>query len=129
MTRPDVVPEVGVRVLWHTLDMTDQVGDDVEVRALWPEGLVESAQLVNQFAIATDLTSPDGVYILMGHFAPPIFSSPEHAQQRMEQLGGAVTIMPRGAFYMTRSNAADLRDFLTTHLGAGQNASGDDAGV
>lgn len=106
--------------MWHTLDMTDQVGNDVQVLALWPEGFVESAQVVNQFAIATDLTSPDGVYILLGHFAPPIFASPEHAQQRMEQLGGAVTIMPRGAFYMTRSNAALLRDFLIGHLGAEQ---------
>jgi hypothetical protein len=75
------------------------------LRAIWPEGPAEAAQVVNQFALTADVTTEDGVYFLLGHFSAPIFSSPEHAQQRLQQLDGAVTIAPSGVFYMTRLNA------------------------
>ncbi len=71
--------------------------------------------MVNQFALTADVTTEDGIYFLLGHFSAPIFSS-EHAQQRLQQIDGAVTIAPRGAFYMTRRNAERLRDLVNLFL-------------
>jgi hypothetical protein len=99
--------------------MTDP-DQPVQVQAIWPEGMSEAAQVANQFALSNDVTGPGGVYLLFGHLAAPVFLSPEHARQRMEQLGGAVTIQPRAALYLTRENAVRLRELLDAHLGAGQ---------
>jgi hypothetical protein len=87
-----------------------------EVRPVWPETLGESAQVVNQFVVSDDVSGPEGVYLLLGHLATPVFLTPEHAQQRFEQLGGAVMVAPRGSFYLTRKNAERLRDILDNHL-------------
>jgi hypothetical protein len=95
-------------------------GSGVQVQAIWPEGLSESAQVANQFALTDDPAGPGAVYLLFGHLAAPVWLSQEHAEQRLKQLGGAVTINPRGAFYMTRANAERLRDILDSHLKKGQ---------
>lgn len=95
---------------------TPESGHRMQVRAVWPEGLAESAQVANQFALTDDPAGPGGIYLLFGHLAAPVWLSEEHAEQRLKQLGGAVTISPRGAFYMTRATAERLRDTLDLHL-------------
>lgn len=99
----------------------DEDEPGLQVRAIWPEGLSESAQVVNQFALTDDPAGPGAVYLLFGHLAAPVWLSQDHAKQRLRQLGGAVTIGSRGAFYMTRGNAERLRDALDTHLKKGQS--------
>lgn len=84
---------------------------------MWPEALAESAQVANQFVVANDITGTGGVYLLVGHLAAPVFLDSEHARQRIAQLGAAVTIQPRGAFFMTQRSAEQLRDVLVKHLG------------
>ncbi len=93
-----------------------ETGPELRVQAIWPEGLSEGAQVVNQFAATDDPAGPGAMYLLFGHLAAPVWLSQDHAEQRLKQLGGAVTISPRGAFYMTRGNAERLRDMLNTHL-------------
>ena len=90
--------------------------EGLQVQAVWPEGMSENAQVVNQFAVADDPAGPGAIYLLLGHLASPVWLSKEHAEQRLKQLGGAVTINGRGAFYMTRENARRLREILDTHL-------------
>ncbi len=97
-----------------------ETGPGLQVQAIWPEGLSEGAQVVNQFALTDDPAGPGAVYLMFGHLAAPVWLSQEHAEQRLKQLGGAVTIGPRGAFYMTRANAERLRDILDSHLKKGQ---------
>lgn len=110
--------------MWQTRVMPDSPPpDDIQVRALWPEGLAESAQVANQFVVANDITGTGGVYVLLGHLAAPVFVDAEHARQRLAQLGAAVTIQPRGAFFMTRQSAEQLRDVLVKHLGPSTEAS------
>jgi hypothetical protein len=89
----------------------------IPVQAVWPEGLTGAAQVVNQFAISDDASGLGAVYLMLGHLSPPIFVSPEQAEQRLKQQGNAVPIAARGAFYMTMANAERLRDLLTDHLG------------
>lgn len=93
----------------------------LQVQAIWPEGLSDNAQVVNQFAVADDPAGPGAVYLLFGHLSAPVWLSQEHAEQRLKQLGGAVTISGRGAFYMTRANAERLREILDVHLTKEQN--------
>jgi hypothetical protein len=88
----------------------------LKIQSIWPEGLAENPQVVNQFVIANDPAGPEGVYLVFGHLASPVWLSEEHAEQRLKQLGGALTINGRGAFYMTRANAERLRQILDTHL-------------
>jgi hypothetical protein len=88
----------------------------IQVQAVWPEGIASAAQVVNQFAISDDATSPGAVYLMLGHLGAPVFVSPEQAEQRLKQQGNAIPINPRGAFYMTMGNIERLRDLLTDHL-------------
>jgi hypothetical protein len=104
--------------MWHTSNMTDlgAAPFQIQVQAVWPEGLPGAAQVVNQFAISDDASGPGAVYLMFGHLGAPIFVSQEQAEQRLKQQGNAVPITPRGAFYMTMANAEKLRDLLTEHL-------------
>jgi hypothetical protein len=99
---------------------SEEVEAGLQVQAIWPEGLSEAAQVANQFALTDDPAGPGAVYLMFGHLAAPVWLSQEHAEQRLKQLGGSVTISPRGAFYMTRANAERLRDLLDSHLKRGQ---------
>lgn len=89
----------------------------IQVQAVWPEGLASAAQVVNQFAISDDAAGPGAAYLMFGHLGAPVFVSPEQAQQRLRQQGNAVPVTPRGAFYMTLGNIERLRDLLTDYLG------------
>jgi hypothetical protein len=99
---------------------TSEGGPGIQVQAVWPEGLSDGAQVATQFALADDPAGPGALYLMFGHLAAPVWLSQEHAEQRLKQLGGAVTISPRGAFYMTRGTAERLRDLLDSHLKRGQ---------
>jgi len=89
---------------------------DFPIHLVWPEALGETAQVVNQFVIANDISDTGGVYLLLGHVASPVYLEPEVAKQRLEARGNSLPITARGAFYMTRRNLENLRTIIDNHL-------------
>ncbi|WP_395705256.1 hypothetical protein [Rhodococcus ruber] len=91
---------------------------EIQMQAVWPEGVSEQAQVVNQFALLNDNTPGEpGVYLLVGHLGAPIWLTPEIARQRAAEANYVLPIAPRGAYFMTRQRAEELWSILGKHLG------------
>lgn len=86
------------------------------ITLVWPEALGETAQVVNQFVMSNDMSNSQAVYLLFGHVATPVYLDPAHAQQRLQERGNSIPVSARGSFYLTRENAAKLRDIIDNHL-------------
>lgn len=95
----------------------------VQVQIAWPDGLADQAQLCNQFMFAFDGAESNGqgaagIYLLVGHVAPPIWATSEEAvAEHVAKFGHTVPVQPRGSFFMSRGKAIELWETLGKHLG------------
>lgn len=92
---------------------------EITLQTVWPEGLTDQAQVVNQFAINWDGIRSDrsGMYLLIGHVGAPTWASEQIARERAQLLSNALPIQPRGAFYLTHERALELWKMLGIQLG------------
>jgi len=93
----------------------------IEVRAVWPEGALNSAQVTNQFALvtppATSSGEPDeGLYVLLGHVGPPLWGTEEDAAAASVNGRFEMPIQMNAALYMSRARAEELARALLAHL-------------
>ncbi|MBM4516554.1 hypothetical protein GS876_23545 [Rhodococcus hoagii] len=76
--------------------------------------------MVNQFAFTWDNDMQgrqDGMYLLLGHIAPPMWIDAADARARIEAAGNQLAVRPRGAFFLSRGRAEELFRTLGQHLG------------
>jgi hypothetical protein len=102
----------------------ESLNDGVQVDFAWPAGAAQGAKVVNQFLLAdgapTGTGGPDGVYLLVGHLAPPIWRSPEEARKILNENGGRLRIEQHGTFHLSRARLEELYDVVGRHLGKHQ---------
>jgi hypothetical protein len=103
----------------HVMTESGDKPKEFPIQLVWPEGLADAAQVVNQFVLANDLSDPGALYLLLGHAATPVYLDQAHLEQRLQERGSALPISARGSFYMTRENAEKLRDIIDKHLKKG----------
>ena len=89
--------------------------ENVQVR--WPDDIGANAEAVNQVLFSYDQTLTDVIYMYLGHIAPPPWSSPEVAQERLAAAGNSLDITPKGSFVLSRTRAEELWEALGRHLG------------
>jgi hypothetical protein len=92
-------------------------GGRFPVKVVWPADATRDAAVVTHAAILWDgEDSLQGVYLLLGHLAPPMWESPEDAERQLAESDSRVPIDMRGAFFMTRARAKELWIALGQHL-------------
>jgi hypothetical protein len=89
----------------------------------------------NQFAvqlggIPSTLSSdqkPDGVYLIIGHAAPPLLvaSSAEEQKMQLEALSEGIEVRPHGRFLLSRGRLQELSELLQQAIKAYDGAGED----
>lgn len=100
----------------------DPAVDGFPVTPVWPEDYAGQAQPVNQVVFAQPIPLgdgglDDGVYMLLGHLAPPIWLDPVAVTDGVQRTQGRFEIEPRGSFYLSRARAEEIWRVLGRHLG------------
>lgn len=81
----------------------------------------EHTEVVNQMALTeappnSDGTRDGGMYLILGHILPPMFTSPQDVEEFIGE-GGTLDIQPKGAFYLSSPRALELYRMLGAQLG------------
>lgn len=97
-------------------------GGKLPVQLEWPADSTREAAVVTHAAVLWDgEDSLQGVYLLLGHLAPPVWTTPEEAERNLTASGGRLPVDLRGAFFMTRTRAKELWMALGQHLEKAEN--------
>lgn len=105
---------------------------DNQVRVTWPFEM-ETPQVVNQFVIQNaaplqDGTRDDTVYLMVGHFSPPVVADDKDARRYLQATGGTLSITPRGSYAMSVARLRELHNMIGAHLaGIGDSATSESA--
>lgn len=93
--------------------------ESVEVR--WPLEQHIYPQHVNQFVLldGPNLASgaPDEtVYLMLGHFMPPVLFREGDLQRAMDASGGTLNVNPIGSFVMSIDRLRELQGAISSHI-------------
>ncbi len=92
----------------------------MQVRLRWPQSAAADAVLVNQAAIVDGAGTGEGaaeagLYLMLGHVAPPLFQGEDAARAFVEGAPG-LEVDVRGAYYLPLVRAIELHNLLGAHL-------------
>lgn len=95
--------------------------EDVAVDIDWSSANAAPVEVASHFAVqlgtatgAPDHPRPDGVYLVVGHVAPPVaIGTPEAIRKQLEKLNNQMPVTVHGRYFMTRERLAELIQLLT----------------
>ncbi|MCT2282201.1 hypothetical protein M3G91_31835 [Micromonospora chalcea] len=92
---------------------------DASLRVTWDSAGSLPVVAANQFAVTLGLPStsgrPDGIYLLVGHLAPPtIVGSAQEVREFAATSGGKINVAVHGRYLITRDRLQELLDTLTS---------------
>ena len=89
----------------------------VEVTASWPADANKRALVSNMHVFQWD-PAHDGVYVLLGYTAPPIWLTPEQGRQWVQDNPNqTIPVETLGVFFMTTNVAKEFCRTLAKHPG------------
>ncbi|MEU7952598.1 hypothetical protein AB0B62_15670 [Micromonospora chalcea] len=89
------------------------------LRVIWDAADNIPVMAANQFAVTLGLPAasgrPDGIYLLVGHLAPPtIVGAADEIRQYAEASGGKIAVSVHGRYLLSRDRLQELIDTLTS---------------
>ncbi|MDG4804611.1 hypothetical protein [Micromonospora sp. WMMD980] len=103
------------------MDSTEPPYDvaDAALRVTWDSAGELPVVVANQFAVTLGLPSkrgnPDGIYLLVGHLAPPtVVGSAEDIRAFATSAGGKIDVSVHGKYLITRDRLQELVDTLAS---------------
>lgn len=96
------------------------MASEVVVEADWAGAgsvpVLVANQFVGQLGAVTsgDRPIPDGVYLIVGHGAPPVVvGSPDSVRRQVEALGNRLPVTVHARFFLTRERLGELIQVLS----------------
>lgn len=91
------------------------------MRIRWPQTATRDSIFVNQVAVSgaagTASGEPEqGLYLMLGHVAPPLFEDADAAREFQDSTDGSIEVGVRGAYYLPRIRAIELYQLLGSQL-------------
>jgi len=88
--------------------------DSVTVRLSWPGDTDVPALPANQFLVSVGLPdrtgAPDGIYLVVGHAAPPVLHGADDLKHHLRTYG--ISVKVHGRYLLSRERLGELIDVL-----------------
>jgi hypothetical protein len=105
---------------WHTDSVTTAENPqrlEVALAVDWSDATDLPVLPANQFLVQLGVPvegKPDGVYLIVGHAAPPVIVGPDLESQRMqvEKLGGRLKVEAHARYHFSRERLGELLKVL-----------------